>query len=229
MIRFDKAHAIITALIAAAGLAIAYATYNHNVERDKQQQIADMVLKDSATLPVTTLPNINTKGSDKPAEKQPEKGSENPGGQPQQKVPDTSPADTPKEPPKEEPKPFTFWGYFHAGAQLRPGVLFQVNSCNVGKTLVTCSMEAVSPQYDRTFYFSVDTKIIDHEGDAFNVQFHAFAPLQLDRNAPVPFRLDFPVNKDVVEPITVRINGYGMNAGNIQKAAFVIGPKDQQK
>ena len=94
--------------------------------------------------------------------------------------------------------------------------------------MVTCSMEAVSPEYDRTFYFNGDTKIIDREGDSFRAQFSLFAPLQLDRNASVPFRLDFPVNKDVVEPITVRINGYDTNAGNIQRASFLIGPRSQK-
>jgi hypothetical protein len=89
-------------------------------------------------------------------------------------------------------------------------------------------MEAVSPQYDRTFWFSGDTKIIDHEGDSFRVQFSAFAPLQLDRDTPVPFRLNFPVNKDVVEPITVRINGNDLNGGGIQRATFMIGPPSQK-
>ena len=96
------------------------------------------------------------------------------------------------------------------------------------KYLVTCSVEAVSPQYDRTFYFNADTKIINHEGDPFRIQFNSLAPLQLDRDAPVPFRLNFPVNKDVVEPSTVRINGYDTNAGNIQKAFFLMGQESRK-
>jgi hypothetical protein len=86
--------------------------------------------------------------------------------------------------------------------------------------------EAVSPEYDRTFYLNIGTTITDHEGDPFPAQL-TFTPLQLDRNAPVPFKLNFPVNKDVVEPINVRINGHDPNAGPIQKASFVIGSAKQ--
>jgi hypothetical protein len=223
--RFEKYIAVAGPLIAAGGLWLGIATYRHNVEHDQQQQI-DGMLKASVPPPQRKLPNINTKPQEKPAEKEPDRPVE----QPQQKAADAPPQDTtPKDdPPKEAPKPFTFWGYFQQGTQLRPGIVFQVNSCSVGKTLVTCSMEAVSPQYDRTVYLNANTMITDHEGDPFRVQFNSFTPLQLDRDAPVPFRLDFPVNKDVVKPITVRLNGYDTNAGNIQKASFVIGSKDQK-
>jgi hypothetical protein len=226
--RFEKSIAVAGPLIAAGGIWLGIANYKHTVQHDQDQQMGD-VLKASSP-PGTTLPNLNTKPVEKPAQQQTSKDPNKQVEQPQQNSTNSQPSDTtPKEPPKEEPKPFTFWGYFQSGQQLRPGIMFQVNSCSVGKTLVTCSMEAVSPRFDRTFYLNASTSITDHEGDPFPVQFTSFTPLQLDRNAPAPFRLSFPVNKDVVEPITVRINGYDTNGGNIQKASFVIGSKDQQK
>lgn len=225
MTRFEKGIAVAGPLIAAGGLWLGIANYKHTVQHDQKQQIDDM-LKASTPPPQRALPNINTKQAEKPAEqtdKEPEKPVD------QHKPSDSPPVETPKEGPKEEPKPFTFWGYFEAGqGQLRPGILFQVNSCSVGQNLVTCSMEAVSPHYDRTFYFNgTATTITDHEGDQFRVQLNSFAPLQLDRDAAMPFKLDFPVNKDVVKPISVRLNGYDPHSGNIERAAFDIGIKDQ--
>jgi len=125
---FEKAHAVIMAGIAAAGLVVAFAGYRLNAEherRQEQQQI-DNMLKTSAPQPTTMLPNLDTKASDKPAEKEPEKRPDNPTSHPEQKAPETAPDETPKEPPKEAPKPFTFWGYFQTGQQLRPGIFFRL-------------------------------------------------------------------------------------------------------
>jgi hypothetical protein len=103
--------------------------------------------------------------------------------------------------------------------------MFQVNSCGVDRTLVTCIMAATSPHYDRQLYCNtLTTTITDSEGDVFSVQLRSFTPLQLDRDAPVPFKLEFPVNKDLVKPIVVRLNGY-VDSGNLQDASFRITSK----
>ena len=130
--RFERAHAVITAGIAAAGVMIAYAALRHNVEHDRQQQINDM-LKVSAPERTNTPLNLNTKAPEKSAEKQPD----NPTSQPERKGPATPPAETRKEPPNEASQPFTFWGNFPGGLGQpeRPGIMFQVNSCvSVGPT-----------------------------------------------------------------------------------------------
>jgi hypothetical protein len=213
LIHFEKAHAVYMALIAALGLCIAYATYRHTIERDEA----------SAT-PPTTIHTI-TKPVEKEPEKQPEKEPER--SVEQQKPPELPPVETPKgpEPLKEEPKPLTFWGYLPAspGRAARPSIQFQVNSCPISRTLVTCIMTATSPHYDRQLYFYPSTTTItDSEGDVFALQVRSFAPLQLDRDAPLPFKLEFPVNKDLVKPIAVRLNGSVPNSGDLQNALFYI-------
>jgi outer membrane biosynthesis protein TonB len=138
--RFEKSIAVAGPLIAAGGLWLGIANYKHTVQHDQQQQIDDM-MKASTRPPTTTLPNLNRNPVETPTEQQTNKEPDKPVQQPQQKATDSPPPETtPKEAPKkEEPKPFTFWGYFQSGQQLRPGIMFQVNSCHVGKTLVTCS------------------------------------------------------------------------------------------
>src|SRR4051794_26609460 len=120
----------ITALIAAGTLALGYATYRHTVQHDEQQQMNDVLKASASTPPRATIPNLNTKPAEKPAEQRTNKEPDKPVDQRQ------PPAETPKEAPKkEEKKPFSFSGTF-PGQHLRPGIIFQVNSCNVGKTLV---------------------------------------------------------------------------------------------
>jgi hypothetical protein len=212
LIRFDKVHAVIMALIAAATVLVAYATYRHTVERDKANAIP----------PSHGDPNITKRIEKAPEKQQDEKEPEKSGER--QKPPDLPPVETPKQPPKEEPKPFTFWGYIPAGqGPARPGILFQVNSCVVGRTQVTCVMTATSPQYDRELIFdSFTTTITDSEGDPFRVQFRSTPVLQLDRDAPLPFKLEFPVNKDLVKPIVVQLHGTVVGSGNLQGASFRI-------
>jgi hypothetical protein len=224
---FEKCMAVTGSLIAAGGLWIGYATYSHTVESDKEQQISNM-LKASAT-PRVTLPNIATKPPEKAPEQQPQKEPDKPVGQAQQTSPDSPPVETPKEPSqKEEPKPFTFWGYLPTGQgrTARPAIMFQVSSCPVDRTLVTCIMTATSAHYDRQLSWDgYNTTITHSEGDLFRAHLRSFTPLQLDRDAPVPFKLEFPVNKDLVKPIVVRLNGYDPNSGNLQQASFRITSK----
>jgi type VI protein secretion system component VasF len=61
--RFERAHAVIMAGIAAAGLVVAFAGYRLNAEheRHQEQQQIDNMLKASAPQPTTTLPNLNIK------------------------------------------------------------------------------------------------------------------------------------------------------------------------
>ncbi|MBV8807944.1 MAG: hypothetical protein JO033_04660 [Acidobacteriaceae bacterium] len=91
--RFNKWLKVIAAIPAVVvplgGLALGYANYRHTVEHDQEQQISD-TLK-ARPSPRTTLPNINTKPEEKPAEQQPEKEPDKPVEQPQQKAPDLIP------------------------------------------------------------------------------------------------------------------------------------------
>ena len=85
-------------------------------------------------------------------------------------------------------------------------------------------MTATSPRYDRELNFDAfGTTITDSDGDVFRVRLRMMGTLQLDRDSPVPFKLEFPVNKDLVKPIVVRLNGYVPNSGNLQNASFRIG------
>ena len=208
-------------LIAAGGLWFAGATYMHTVEHDREQETA--AISSASTRPPTALPNLSTK----PVEKSLEKEAEKPSEQAEQKPPVLPPVEIPKEPVKEEePKPFNFWGYFPVGQgqTVPPGIMFQVRSCAISRTLVSCIMTATSPHYDRDLSFNGSTTTVtDSEGDMFRVQLHSFSPLQLDRDSPVPFKLEFPVNKDLVKPAVVRLNGFSYSSGTLQNAAFRIG------
>ncbi len=68
----------------------------------------------------------------------------------------------------------------------------------------------------------------DSEGDVFNIggfRSHVPRQIQLDRDVPVPFKLEFPVNKDLVMPALVRLNGFVLGSGELQDASFRITSK----
>ena len=212
------------------GSVVTIATYRHSVAHDREQEEAQArqareALNANMRMP-TTLPNLDKKPEEKAPEKQPEKEPEKPVEAKSEKPAEQSQQQPLAEAPKKEPEPFTFWGYFPAGRgqTAPPGIMFQVRGCSIDKTLVTCIMTATSPRYDRELNFDAfGTTITDSDGDVFRVRLRMMGTLQLDRDSPVPFKLEFPVNKDLVKPIVVRLNGYVPNSGNLQNASFRIG------
>jgi hypothetical protein len=167
-----------------------------------------------------TLPNIENrpgeKAADKQAEKQPECASrEN----------SPTPVGSGYQTSKKERKPLTFWGYIaNPGHASIAGIFFEVRKCSIKPTLVSCIMNLTSIDYDREFFLDgVRTTITDNDGDIYRININVFGGLQLDRNSPVPLKLEFPVNKDVARPIVVRLNGYFLPAGRLRDASFRIG------
>lgn len=189
-------------LVAVIGSVIAVASYVHTVHRDEKQD-EQAVLKMTPKNPIT-LPNLQKK-------------PEAPAPEVQKAVEQAPP---PVDAPKQEPKPFSFWAYVARGANRHgiAAILFTVKSCDVERTSVTSS------RYDRQLSIDIfNTTVTDSDGDRFRVGFNVVGYLQLDRDSPVPWKLEFPVNKDVVKPLAVRINGLVASEGTLENASFQIG------
>lgn len=85
---------------------------------------------------------------------------------------------------------------------------FQVKKCNVEAKTVWCSLTVLSPGYDRRLVImSFQTALIDNDGDRFPMTGLSLN-LMLDRNQKMTFKVQFPVNKDIVRPATVQLVGY---------------------
>jgi hypothetical protein len=62
------------------------------------------------------------------------------------------------------------------------------------------------PRYDRRLTINLFTHLVDGEGDRFNMT-SQYLSLPLDRDQPSTFKLVFAVNKDVVRPLTITLEG----------------------
>lgn len=82
---------------------------------------------------------------------------------------------------------------------------FTVKNCDIGSKQVSCSLMVASPQYDRRFFVGYGTSLIDGDGDNFPLV--TIVQLSLERDQPLPFKLSFNVNKNVVAPITIKMLG----------------------
>lgn len=197
-------------------ILIPYRNYRHTVEHENKLDLqAEAALMMKPKTPII-LPNLDKKLEEKAPEKGAAKELQKPVDQP---PPSEPPAD------QEQPKPFTFWAYV-SRSETQPGIPaihFVVKSCSVGRTSVTCVMTATSSRYDRQLEINIfATTITDSEGDVFRAGMNVVKLLQLDRESPLPWKLEFPVNKNVVEPLVVRINGFVPSQGILQNATFDI-------
>ncbi len=85
---------------------------------------------------------------------------------------------------------------------------FEMKKCHVGSKLVSCSLTVVSPRYDRRLIIAqYGSRLIDNEGDNFQMT-SGMVNMTLERDQKLAFKLAFPVNKDVVCPLTVKMIGW---------------------
>jgi hypothetical protein len=83
---------------------------------------------------------------------------------------------------------------------------FQVKKCGIEPKLVSCSLTVTSPRYDRRLTINFSTHLVDGDGDRFNMS-GQYLSLPLDRDQTSTFKLAFAVNKDVVRPLAITLEG----------------------